>query len=128
MRQKIIRFFLITISTLVMTVGTYFFKFPNHFSFGGVTGLAVILERVLPFSASTINLIISMALLAVGFLFLGKEFGVMTAYSSILMSVGLSALEKLCPMSAPLTDQPILELCYAIAPVSYTHLDVYKRQ
>lgn len=115
MKTKLRTFFLLTASTLVMVAGVYFFKFPNNFSFGGVTGLAVVLTRLLPFSASTINFVINMALLVLGFLTLGRGFGIMTAYSSILMSAGLSLLEKLYPMSAPLTDQPMLELCYAIA-------------
>ena len=56
-----------------------------------------------------------MALLVLGFLFLGKGFGVKTVYISVLMSVALSAAEKLFPMSGPLTDQPVLELIFAIA-------------
>lgn len=40
-----------------------------------------------------------MALLVLGFLFLGKGFGVKTVYISVLMSVALSAAEKLFPMS-----------------------------
>ena len=32
---------ILTLATLVMSAGTYLFKFPNNFSFGGVTGLAV---------------------------------------------------------------------------------------
>lgn len=115
MKQKLQHFALLTASTLVMIVGIHFFKFPNNFSFGGVTGLAVVLAKLMPFSAATINFVISMALLAVGFVFLGRGFGAMTAYSSILMSLGLSLLEHYMPLSAPLTDQPMLELCYAIA-------------
>lgn len=109
------KFCLITISTIIMTIGIYFFRFPNNFSFGGITGLAVVLAKVLPFSVATINFVISNLLLIVGFIFLGNGFGVMTAYSSILLSVGLSVLEKVYPIAAPLTDQPLLELCYAIA-------------
>ena len=33
----------ITVATLLLVVGVYFFKFPNNFSFGGVTGIAVVL-------------------------------------------------------------------------------------
>ena len=55
-----------------------------------------------------------MALLVLGFLFLGKSFGAKTVYVSVLTSVGLSALEKLFPMSAPLTTEPVLELIFAI--------------
>lgn len=101
---------ILTLATLVMSAGTYLFKFPNNFSFGGVTGLAVVLSAVSPLSAGTYNFIINMALLVLGFLFLGKGFGVKTVYISVLMSVALSAAEKLFPMSGPLTDQPVLEL------------------
>ena len=106
---------ILTLATLVMSAGTYLFKFPNNFSFGGVTGLAVVLSAVSPLSAGTYNFIINMALLVLGFLFLGKGFGVKTVYISVLMSVALSAAEKLFPMSGPLTDQPVLELIFAIA-------------
>lgn len=106
---------ILTLATLVMSAGTYLFKFPNNFSFGGVTGLAVVLSAVSPLSAGTYNFIINMVLLVLGFLFLGKGFGVKTVYISVLMSVALSAAEKLFPMSGPLTDQPVLELIFAIA-------------
>ena len=104
-----------TLCALLTAVGNHFFRFPNNFTFGGVTGVAVVLQYYLPLSTATINFIISNALLVVGFLVLGKGFGLITAYVSFLLSFFLSALEKLCPLSAPLTDQPILELCYGIA-------------
>ena len=50
-----------------------------------------------------------------GMIVLGKKFAAKTAYCSILLSVTLSFLERVCPMKAPLTDQPMLELCFAIA-------------
>lgn len=104
-----------TLCALMTAVGNHFFRFPNNFTFGGVTGLAVVLQYYLPLSTATINFIISNALLVVGFLVLGRDFGLKTAYVSILLSLFLSGLERLCPLSAPLTDQPILELCYGIA-------------
>ena len=113
-RSDLKKFLLITVSTLIVVCGTHFFKFPNNFSFGGVTGYAVVLAEFLPFSVSTINFVISMALIVIGFIFLGRSFGALTAYSSVLVSVGLSVLEKLYPMSAPLTDQPMLELCLSL--------------
>ena len=36
----------ITAGILIMTAGIYFFKFPNHFSTGGVTGIAMIINAV----------------------------------------------------------------------------------
>lgn len=113
-RRTIIDYALITAASLILVVGVYFFKFPNHFSFGGVTGMAVVLSAVTPFTAGTLNFVINMILLVFGFIFLGKSFGIKTVYVSILTSVGLSALEKMYPMSKPLTNEPVLELIFAI--------------
>lgn len=105
---------LITVSMLIMTVGVYFFKFPNHFAFGGVTGYSALIEAVTPWSASLFTNVVNNLLLVAGFIFLGKSVGFKTVYATIVMSVGLAALQEWCPMSAPLTDQPILELVFAI--------------
>ncbi len=106
---------LLTGSTLIMAVGIYFFKFPNNFTFGGVTGFAVIIARLFRFSAGDYTLLINMLLLGVGLIFLGKSFAAKTAYTTVLLSVSISAMEKLFPMTHPLTDEPFLELIFAIA-------------
>lgn len=115
MKSQLKNFVLLTLSTLVMAVGIYFFKFANNFTFGGITGLAVLVARLCPISAGDFSFIANMILLLIGFIILGKKFAAKTAYSSILLSVTLSALERIYPMSHPLTDQPILELAFAIA-------------
>ena len=113
-KRTIEEYFVLTVATLILVVGVYVFKFPNNFSFGGVTGIAVVLSAIMPTTPGNITFIINMALLVLGFIFLGKSFGIKTVYVSVLMSVGLSAAEKWFPMSAPLTSQPVLELIYAI--------------
>lgn len=113
-RSVIREYVAITFAAILMDIGVYVFKFTNHFSFGGVSGMAVLLEELLPMSAAEINLIINMALLVLGFVCLGKGFGVKTAYVTVLSSVLLNIFEKVIPLSAPLTDQTMLELVYAI--------------
>lgn len=108
-------FTILTVSTLIIAAGIYFFKFPNNFTFGGVTGLAVLLGKNSAISASDFTFIINMLLLLAGFLFFGRSFGLKTAYTSILLSLSLSLLERLCPADAPLTNEPMLELAFAIA-------------
>lgn len=116
--QKIIsvikQYTILTFATLFLVVGVYVFKFPNNFSFGGVTGIAVVLAAVFEFSASTWTFFINMGLLVFGFIFLGKDFGMKTVYVSLLTSVGLGLMERFYPLSGPLTNQPVLELIYAI--------------
>lgn len=105
---------ILTIATFIMVFGIYVFKFPNHFSFGGVTGIAIILQGLFSLSAGSFTFLINMLLLIFGFLFLGKSFGTKTVYVSVLMSVLLGACERLFPMSQPITQEPVLELIFAI--------------
>ena len=105
---------ILTFATLVLVVGVYVFKFPNNFSFGGVTGIAVVLGKLGGLTPSSYTFIINMALLVLGFIFLGKGFGIKTVYVSVLTSVGLSVAEILFPMSGPLTNEPVLELLFGI--------------
>jgi len=107
---------LITLGVIMVVTGVYFFKFPNHFSIGGVTGAAIILSRVLngSISSGTIVLIINGILLVVGYIFLGKGIGTRTLYGCVLLSVALKVLEVVIPLNKPLTDQPVLELAFAV--------------
>lgn len=54
-RKNIFDYSLMIISSLILIIGVYFFKFSHHFSFGEVTGLAVVLSAVTPLSASSLN-------------------------------------------------------------------------
>lgn len=114
--QVISDYILITIGSLLVTFGVYFFKFPNNFCIGGVTGLGILGSHLThgAVSSGTIILIVNMLLLVVGYLSFGKSFGIKTTYGSILMSVGLRILEVAVPMNHPLTDEPMLELFFAV--------------
>ena len=105
----------ITAGILIMTAGIYFFKFPNHFSTGGVTGIAIVLGHYIPtLTPGTLVTIINVALLILGFAVFGKSFGIRTVYASLLMSGMLQLLKVVFPMEAPLTSQPLVELLFAV--------------
>lgn len=109
------KFLLINFGTFVLAFGVYFFKFPNNFSTGGVSGISILLGSVISFvSPAVIMWIINIVLLLIGFLFFGRGFGFMTAYCSMLYSFLTWAFEKFFPMDQPFTDQPFLELCFAM--------------
>ena len=114
MKSKLKNFSLLTISTLIMAVGIYFFKFTNNFTFGGITGIAVLVTKFLPISSSDFSFVVNILLLIIGWIVLGKSFAEKTAYSTILLSVSLSLLERIYHMSHPLTNEPLLELIFAI--------------
>ena len=107
---------LLTLGTVIMAMGTYFFKFPNNFSTGGVTGLAVVLARYFPMiSRADFVMIFNVALLGLGVAVFGKSFAGKTVYVSLLMSAVTWLMERMIPMAAPMTNQPLLELIFAVS-------------
>ncbi len=115
-QQKLKEYALITIGVLLVVVGVYFFKFPNNFSTGGVTGMAIILSPFLGsgVSTGTIVLVVNIILLIVSYITLGRSIGNRTVYCSLLLSLSIRILEIFVPMEGPLTDQPLLELAFAV--------------
>ena len=114
-RELVQEFILMTLGTALVSLGVYFFKFPNNFSMGGVSGLAVLLGKLLPqLSPSTFNTIINLLFLLLGFLLLDKNFGFRTVYCSILYAALVQVFELLWPLDGPLTDQLMLELLFAV--------------
>lgn len=104
-----------TVGALLMGLGVYFFEFPNHFSTGGVTGISILLAEVFPsISAGLFMLVINVALLIIGFIIIGRDFGFKTVYCSLLISGVSYVLEFIYPMSAPLTNDTLLELVFAV--------------
>ena len=114
-KETFMEYVMLTAGTLLIAVGVYFFKFPNHFSTGGVSGLSIILGHYMPSTPGAIMFIINQALLLLGFAILGKSFGVRTAYTSLVLSGATWALEYICPLNGPMTTQPLLELVFAVA-------------
>lgn len=103
----------ITFATLVIAAAVFFFMMPSHLSISSVSGLAILLENFIPLPMAAITFIINVALLIIGFLFLGKGFGIKTVYSSVLMPVFLGILEHLFPQGGALTNDSLLDmLCY----------------
>ena len=108
-------FFWMNLATVMISVGVYCFKFPNTFSIGGVSGLSILLGKVLPvLSASSYNTIINVLFLILGFIMLDKSFGFRTVYCSLLSAGLIQVFSWVWPLTAPLTDQLMLELFFAV--------------
>ena len=113
--QIVSRYVIITLSISIMTIGVYFFKFPNNFVFGGVTGGAALVAKLTPLSASAFSSCANILLLILGWIFLGRDFAISTGWATVVMTAELALFEKYVPLSGPLSDQPMLDLVFAIA-------------
>ena len=106
-------FFMITIATTIVAAAVFFFLVPSHVSVGSISGLAIVIGNFLPLPISMITMILNVALLIVGFLFVGREFGGKTVYTSILLPVVIGIFEKMFPNNGSITADPFLDMiCY----------------
>ncbi len=113
--KRIKEFLLINLGLLLVALGIFFFKVPNNFATGGVSGLAIIISHFFKqISVGPLMLIINIVLLVAGYFFIGFNFASKTFYSSFALSGMVWLLEKIHPMIHPLTNDTFLELIFAI--------------
>ncbi len=112
--NSIKNFLLMNFGCILLSLGVYFFKIPNGFATGGVTGIGTILGKITPITPAGWIWILNILLLILGFIFLGKENGIKTVYCSMLYSAITYLLEVFLPVTEPLTNQPFMELAYAM--------------
>lgn len=105
--------FMITAATAIVAAAVFFFLIPSHVSVGSISGLAIVLGNFIPLPISAITMVLNVALLLIGFLFIGREFGGKTVYTSILLPLFLGVFEWLFPENVSMTADPFLDtLCY----------------
>ena len=103
----------ITFATFIVAVAVFFFMMPNNLAIASIAGLAVVLQKFIPLSVATISLIFNVGLLIIGFIFVGREFGGKTVYTSVILPIFVGILEKLFPKYNGLTGDPFLDMiCY----------------
>ena len=107
-------FLFMTLGCVLLSFGVYFFKIPNGFATGGVTGIATILGKITPITPALWIWGLNIALLILGFIFLGRQNGIKTVYCSMLYSAITYILEVVLPISKPLTNEPFMELAYSM--------------
>lgn len=112
-RAAIKEFAIITFATALVGAAVFFFIIPSEVPVGSISGLALILSNMIPLKISVITFILNMLLLVVGFIFIGKEFGGKTIYTSIVMPVFMGLFEILFPNNRSIMGDPFLDmLCF----------------
>ena len=105
----------ITLGIMIVAGAVYFFMIPCQLVVGSLSGLVLVLSNFIPLSISTMTLVLNVLLLILGFIFIGKEFGAKTIYTSIMLPVFLKVFEILFPDPKPLTDEIIINtICYVL--------------
>ena len=100
----------ITVAMLIISASIYFFLIPSKVVIGSISGLAMVLAELTGFSISMLTMALNVVLLVIGFLLVGKEFGVKTVYTSMLLPVFLGIFEVICPLSGSVTGNNVYDV------------------
>ena len=106
---------ILTVAVVIIAAAVYFFLVPSHASVSSISGLGIVLSNFIPLPLSVITMILNVVLLLIGFATCGKEFGVKTVYTSVMLPVFLGLFEMLFPNFGSMTDSQELDvLCYIL--------------
>lgn len=115
MKKTIKNYFIISLGVLIVALGLHLFLVPANLAVGGVSGFAIVVNKIFPnLSIGSIMFIMNIILFIIGFIFIGKQFGTKTIYASFALSGFIWAIEKLYPIKEPLVEDMLLNLFFGI--------------
>ncbi|MBQ8333187.1 MAG: YitT family protein [Clostridia bacterium] len=98
MKQNLKSFFLVVAGTLVLALGTAVFIIPFDLVAGGISSMAILLDKVIAAEFVTTDLLITVitwSLFFLGLISLGRGFALKTLVSTIVYPIGISLFSRL---------------------------------
>ena len=106
---------ILTVGVAIIAAAVYFFLVPSHASVSSISGLGIVLSNFIPLPLSAITMILNVVLLIIGFFTCGREFGVKTVYTSVMLPLFLGVFEGIFPDFGSMTNSQELDvLCYIL--------------
>ena len=113
--QILLEILILTAAVAIIAAAVYFFLVPSHTSVSSISGLGIVLSNFVPLQLSAITMILNVVLLIIGFFTCGREFGVKTVYTSVMLPLFLGLFEIIFPNFGSMTDSQELDvLCYIL--------------
>ena len=106
---------ILTVGVAIIAAAVYLFLVPSHASVSSISGLGIVLSNFIPLPLSAITMILNVVLLIIGFFTCGREFGVKTVYTSVMLPLFLGVFEGIFPDFGSMTNSQELDvLCYIL--------------
>ena len=109
-RELVKEIIILTAAVAIIAAAVFFFLIPSHAAVSSISGLAIVLSNVIPLTVSEITFILNVVLLIIGFLLCGKEFGIKTVYTSIMLPVFMKLFEVIWPDNQSMTGDATLDV------------------
>lgn len=115
MKNTFKEYLIITLGVWFIACGINFFLVPHNLAAGGLSGIAMVINHYIPtLNVGVIMFIGDIFFFIIGFIFIGKSFGIKTIYSSLMLSITISVLEWLVPLSQPISQDIFISLIFGI--------------
>ena len=101
---------ILTVAVAIIAAAVYFFLVPSHASVSSISGLGIVLSNFIPLPLSAITMILNVVLLIIGFFTCGREFGVKTVYTSVMLPLFLGVFERIFPDFGSMTNSQELDV------------------
>ena len=88
------KYIIITAASLVYAAAVSLFIDPNNMAPGGVTGISIVLNRILPVSTGTLILFLNIPILVFAIWQFGLKFTLSTIYATVLISIFTNILSS----------------------------------
>ncbi len=94
-----------TVGMFIAAAAVYYFLVPSKIVVGSISGLSIVISALfeqagLTVKVSTVVLIINAILLVMAYFLIGKEFGLKTCYTALILGPMMDLWEKICPNTA----------------------------
>ncbi len=107
--------FIMTFGMLITAIAVHFFLVPSKLIIGSISGLSIVLYTLTGVPVSYVSFIINSILLILAYILIGKEFGLKTVYTALVLSPWLLLLETYFPVESSIMQDPWFDLlCFVI--------------
>ena len=121
-----VEWFIMTFGMLIAAIAVHFFLVPSNLIIGSISGLSIVIFRLTGIPVSVISLIINVILLVLAYFLIGKEFGLKTLYTALILSPWLYLLEKIAPVTQSVMGDPWFDLLCFVLLLSATQAVLFK--
>lgn len=114
--KKLIKEIIImTVGMFITAISVYFFLIPSKLVIGSISGFSIVINEFTGLPISLITFVVNTFLLILAYLLIGKEFGIKTVYTALLLSPFLLLFEKLFPNQQSIMQDPWFDLlCFVL--------------
>ena len=96
---------IMTVGMFIAAAAVYYFLVPSKIVVGSISGLSIVISALfeqagIPIKVSTVVLVINAFLLVLAYFLIGKEFGLKTCYTALILGPMMDIWEKICPNTA----------------------------